>query len=617
MAMQGNAGLGGIVRQQLWRGGLGLACLGLCVGALYHQIGGFDTALLGATLAAVSPLQWAGALVFSALSYLAIGHYDLILMRHLALPHDPGQARRAGITALALSQTLGLGLLTGALVRWRMLPGLSLVQALRLTLAVSATFLAAAAVVGAVILASLHGFWATVASAAGLVVLVGLVILRPVGMRWRWPNVFAIGAMLACSAADLAGACAALWCVLPPGTAIGDLIFRFLPALAAGLISGAPAGLGAFDLLLVQGLPALRTEQVMAAILAWRLAYFALPAVLAAAAMAVGPRRALALHPLPALPPLWPEAPLQRQGHLSPLPGTGWIIGRTGHVLVAFGDVPQPARALPLLRRAARAEARLPALYKAPARLAARSRAMGMTAVAIGKEASINPARFTLAGPAMAGLRRKLRQAKAAQISTAHEAQPRLAELSGLAQDWATQMGAEKGFSMGRFDPAYVAGQRVYVARQAGVAVAFVTFHETGAGWTLDLMRATPSAPPGSMHALITQALADAAQGGIARVGLAAVPITAFAAAPPLARLVRRIAPKAGWGQGLYQFKSSFGPTWTPVYLCAPNPLALALAALSIARAVHYPPPLTRRSPDAGPDQMGFASEPQFWHSQG
>ncbi len=51
-----------------------------------------------------------------------------------------------------MAQTVGFGVISGAFVRWRMLPELSLVQAFRLSMTVAVTFLAGWAVVAALVL---------------------------------------------------------------------------------------------------------------------------------------------------------------------------------------------------------------------------------------------------------------------------------------------------------------------------------------------------------------------------------------------------------------------------------------------------------------------------------
>ncbi len=52
-----------------------------------------------------------------------------------------------------------------------------------------------------------------------------------------------------------------------------------------------------------------------------------------------------------------------------------------------------------------------------------------------------------------------------------------MAELALLNAAWVAARGPEMGLSMGRFAPGYVAGQRIYVARQGVRPVGFATFH--------------------------------------------------------------------------------------------------------------------------------------------
>ena len=68
---------------------------------------------------------------------------------------------------------------------------------------------------------------------------------------------------------------------------------------------------------------------------------------------------------------------------------------------------------------------------------------------------------------------------------------------------------------MGRFEPDYLAGQRVYVARKGLRPVGFASFHTGAAGWALDLLRPHPEAPDGTAHALVAAAIADAARAGV------------------------------------------------------------------------------------------------------
>ena len=108
---------------------------------LSRRLAHIDLAALAAGFAGLGLAHWLTALGFTLLSFAAIGRYDAVIHRHLDSGTAEKAARRAGICAIAISQTLGLGLITGSILRWRMLPGLSLWSASRLTAAVAVSFL--------------------------------------------------------------------------------------------------------------------------------------------------------------------------------------------------------------------------------------------------------------------------------------------------------------------------------------------------------------------------------------------------------------------------------------------------------------------------------------------
>ncbi|MEZ5796458.1 MAG: YbhN family protein [Paracoccaceae bacterium] len=70
------------------------------------------------------------------------------------------------------------------------------------------------------------------------------------------------------------------------------LLPAFLLAFGAGLLSGTPGGIGAFEVVLLALLPAHPAEGVIAATLAWRGVYHLAPAAIAALAVLRGPRPA-------------------------------------------------------------------------------------------------------------------------------------------------------------------------------------------------------------------------------------------------------------------------------------------------------------------------------------
>ncbi len=450
---------------------------------LWHHVQGVRADHVALAFRAIPPLAWVLALAATAVSYWAVGRYDAVAHRHLATGVPPAQAHSAGMAAIALSQVLGLGLVTGALVRWRMLPSLTLVQAARLTLTVTLLFLAGWAAVTAVAVLVFGGPFREGAMAvlAGLV-LAFLLSVRPPRRLKGWPNALTLGRALGLATVDCGAAALALWCLWPGAAPLAALLPAILLAMGAGLLSGTPAGIGAFEVTLIALLPGADPAPLLAAVLAWRAVYHVLPAVLGTLLLLRGPRPERRAETVALVPdgPAFPEAGLMRQGVFQPLAVAGclYAAARTPHALVSLrtplGRDPS-ARDLAALRDRARAEARVPAVYKAPARLALTARRAGWAVLALSREAWLCPVTFALDQPDRAPLRRKLRKAAAAGVLARCEA-PDMAELRRLNADWVAAHGGEQGFSMGRFAPGYLAGQRVYVARLGARPVGFVSF---------------------------------------------------------------------------------------------------------------------------------------------
>ncbi|MBT8408572.1 MAG: hypothetical protein KJN93_02980, partial [Alphaproteobacteria bacterium] len=270
------------------RASLGRAAFAFCLsaallGALWHRSAEVDAAAIQSAFAAVRPSQWALAAVFTAISFWALGQYDIVIHRHLATGIGARRAARSGLCGIALSQTLGLGVLTGALVRWRLLPGLSLVQAAMISGAVASSFVVAwALLVAAQWLFALPGLPPALAA---LSVTFGLAVLLAALMRWpalslagrrlRLPSVPAAAAILLLVVLDTAAAAAAFWMLLPPGSGIGFAAIwaAYTLALGAGMLSGAPGGVGGFELALLALLPQIGAPELFGAILAFRLIY--------------------------------------------------------------------------------------------------------------------------------------------------------------------------------------------------------------------------------------------------------------------------------------------------------------------------------------------------------
>jgi hypothetical protein len=200
---------------------------------LQDRVMALDFGLAVQALGGVRADQWFGSCVAAVISFWAVGQYDAVVHRHLATGVPVAEARRAGIAAIAISQTAGAGVVTGAFVRWRMLRGTTLWQATRISVAVTISFLAGWAVVtGAVLSVFGYGMWQQIGLAGLLAggVVFGLGLWQPhLLLRLKLPNAMTQGRLIGLTLLDTCAAGLTLYLLLPVGL---DLPF---PVLLPGL----------------------------------------------------------------------------------------------------------------------------------------------------------------------------------------------------------------------------------------------------------------------------------------------------------------------------------------------------------------------------------------------
>lgn len=579
---------------------LPLVALGALLWLFYRHVQTLDPNAAWASFRDIHTGRWLVAVLATGASFWAIGHYDVIAHRWLGTGIPKAQARRAGLAAIAISQTTGFGIVTGALVRWRCLKGLNAWQATRISLTVSLSFLCAWAVLCAAGVTLTGGALVTqpilrIGAGLGLGGLaLGLIFRKELGLP-EAPRLtgWNMGVLLMWAALDTALAAFALWVVLPAANLPDPATFYviYLLALGAGMLSSAPAGLGAFELTILFLLPGVDGAELLAGLLAYRIIYFAGPALLGLA-HTIRPQRHIApptlqdrrMTDLPGLidagaPADWA---LARQGAALATHGmspAGWLYRDLGWLRVTIG--PPFGGASPRdFARFSDAACMTPVCYKVDANTAGAARAMGWRVLRTAQEAIIDTRHWRLDTPGRRQLRRKLRHAEKAGVRIIRAAHPLpLDQMRALADEWVTAHGAERGFSMGRFEAGLLADQAVFLAVRGTTLLGFVTFHVARPGWSLDLMRHLSDLPDGAMHALVTAGINAAADAGAARVSLAAVPDL------PGRRL--------GFGteaRGLRQFKQSFDPFWQSRFLCAPNLWSLIFTGCAIGYAIHRPP---------------------------
>ena len=249
------------------------------------------------------------ALLATAISYLALSEYDASALRYARAKVSRGTVLLTSFVAYALSNTIGLGPLSGGAVRLRLYSaaGLEPAQIARVIVFNAAAFGLGMGVFGALgllwgarevagllhvppwMLRTLAGL-ALLGIAAFLVVCSRRRVLKiefELGRTWRWsmrlPPLRLALRQLAISAFELGASAIALWFLLPPNHIAPSTFAAFYAiAITAGIISHVPGGVGVFEaVMLLSSGNEVPTETMLGALLLYRGLYYVLPLVLA------------------------------------------------------------------------------------------------------------------------------------------------------------------------------------------------------------------------------------------------------------------------------------------------------------------------------------------------
>lgn len=269
--------------------------------------------------AAFHALTWwhAGAAVaLTCASYVLLTLYDVLALRIIGKPLPYRTAALASLTSYTLSHNLGFALLTGGSARYRIYvaAGLGPADVVRVIALASITFwsgvLAMAGMalivhpaplqfgplaidptaqraIGALLLAALAVAVAVVCRSAGAITVRHWTVPRP--------NIRQVMAQPFLAACDLVAASAALFVLVPGATATQFPLFflGYTLAMIAALLAHVPGGVGVFEAVMVAALPGTPPATLLAALILYRVIYYILPLIIAAALLALHERKRL------------------------------------------------------------------------------------------------------------------------------------------------------------------------------------------------------------------------------------------------------------------------------------------------------------------------------------
>ena len=215
---------------------------------------------------------------------------------------------------------------------------------------------------------------------------------------------------------------------------------------------------------------------------------------------------------------------------------------------------------------------------------------LGFSIQKIGESAAVPLASFSLEGRRRGNLRRSWRktgeEGATFEVLAAGAAGPVMDELKRVSDSWLErQSGDEKTFSLGHFNPAYVAEFPVAVVRAGEAIVAFATLWTTaGRGaFSIDLMRFGEAAPKDVMDFLFVELIAWGRAEGYQAFDFGMAPLAGLddrPLAPIMSRVGRLLFDRAEEiynFRGVRRYKDKYDPVWQPRYIAAARKWAIPI----------------------------------------
>lgn len=288
-----------------------LALFAMALIACRHLLSELDIHALHDAMLSVPTRSLAGALLAAVIGFVILLGYEWSACRYAAVKLPGRTLLLGGFSAFAIGNAIGLSMLSGGSVRYRLYAreGLGAAEVARMTVFASLSLgcalppLAALATLSNLPAAAtaLHLPTPVLATVAiGVLALTAVLVtglyrrrlaeqplpdslLVQLGRRTlRLPGARMAALQLAITALDIAAAATVLYLLLPQAPPFGTFVLVYLLALAAGVLSHVPGGVGVFEAILLAAFAnQLGAAPLAAALLLYRLIYVVLPLLLA------------------------------------------------------------------------------------------------------------------------------------------------------------------------------------------------------------------------------------------------------------------------------------------------------------------------------------------------
>ncbi|WP_369987739.1 bifunctional lysylphosphatidylglycerol flippase/synthetase MprF [Pseudomonas xanthosomatis] len=279
--------------------------------ACRHLLSELDIYALHDAILSVPVKSLLGALLATVVGFVILLGYEWSATRYAAVQLPPRTLLLGGFSAFAIGNAIGLSMLSGGSVRYRLYArqGLGAAEVARMTVFASLSLGCALPPLAAIAtLSDLPGAATALRLPAPLLggIAVGVLVLtvalviglsrrrlaeQPLadsllvqfGRRTlRLPNGRLAALQLLITALDIAAAATVLYMLLPEAPPFGAFVLVYLLALAAGVLSHVPGGVGVFEAILLAAFAnQLGAAPLAAALLLYRLIYVVLPLLLA------------------------------------------------------------------------------------------------------------------------------------------------------------------------------------------------------------------------------------------------------------------------------------------------------------------------------------------------